>query len=373
MNNPLLGGTTLPYTRRTARQKTDVHAQSFGSGNIGKLIDHSSTGQGRDRLAGDRSGGYSAYPPPPPITARARRGRSDIHQQKRSALAPTLPRPKDSAIYGSSTATFDLGSPRLAKITKQYEDQRRASPRNTSFNRYEQQRSVGQPMQPEIPNQGQVRTPKKAPVLPVQQQPNIMISNNQRNQRNPKHQSWDYQEKQFEKNAQNKISIFSGGVAPDNGKSISPRRRGAALQTPNGRYFRPQYLDSNDRSYPKDSPTYRRDGTVAGFNPAKTSVLDGYSCFIKEYHQRSLKPQRRALPRAQNYRDFEKSSRDEYRQNFIRREQEMQQLCAAPLPMPSAMMSKVQRLQPVAPMGIYQWPGARRWGCSSGGYAGTGV
>jgi hypothetical protein len=27
----------------------------------------------------------------------------------------------------------------------------------------------------------------------------------------------------------------------------------------------------------------------------------------------------------------------------------------------------------VAPMGIYQWPGARRWGCSSGGYAGTGV
>ena len=84
--------------------------------------------------------------------------------------------------------------------------------------------------------------------------------------------------------------------------------------------FRPQYLDSNDRSYPKDSPTYRRDGTVVGFNPAKTSVLDGYSCFIKEYHQRSLKPQRRTLPRAQNYRDFEKSSRDEYRQNFIRRE-----------------------------------------------------
>ena len=213
MNNPLLGGTTLPYTRRAARQKTDVHAQPYGSGDIGKLI-------WSEYRGADRSGGYSAYPPPPPITSRARRGRSDIHQQKRSALAPALPRPKDAAIYGSSTATFNLGSPRLAKITKQYEDQRRASPRSTSFNRYEQQRSVGQPMQPEIPNQGQVRTPKKTPVLPVQQQPNIMIGNNQRT-RNPKHQSWDYQEKQFEKNAQNKISIFNGGVAPDNGKSIS--------------------------------------------------------------------------------------------------------------------------------------------------------
>jgi hypothetical protein len=51
----------------------------------------------------------------------------------------------------------------------------------------------------------------------------------------------------------------------------------------------------------------------------------------------------------------------------------MKQLISAPVPLPSAIMSRVQRLQPVAPMGIYQWPGVRRWGCSSGGYAGTGV
>ena len=100
--------------------------------------------------------------------------------------------------------------------------------------------------------------------------------------------------------------------------------------------------------------------------------MNGYSCFVKEHHQRAIRPKRQALPRERNYRDFEKSSRAEYRANFQQREKEMQQLCAAPVPMPSAMMARTYRLQPQAPMGIYQWPQARRWGCSSMGYAGTG-
>ena len=311
--NPLLGGLSpRRFSQgRPNRLRTDVHATSQGSNNIfDHLMDHSRTNQGRNRLT-DRSGGYSAYPPPPPITAPAKRGRSDIHgHSKRTMRPPALPRPKDAQIYGSPNNTvYGYQSEQLATASKAYAEQRRASPRNTSFKRYEQQRSVGQPMQPEIKNQGHFQPGPKT----IDSSLHGGGSQNYQRElpKNPKHQSWSLQEKNLEKRSQNKISIFSGGVPEDNGVSVVPRRRGAALQNNNGRYFKPQYLDNNRISYPKDAPTFRRDGTIKQYDATKTNVLNGYSCFVKEHHDRAVRAQRRTLPRATNYRDFEKSSRDE--------------------------------------------------------------
>ena len=229
----------------------------------------------------------------------------------------------------------------------------------------EKQRAVGQPLQPEIKNQGEFRRgpSKKDPILhggnSNDSRPEFLSLS--KPPINPKHQSWNFQEKLFEKNAKLGFPILGA-------ESVNR----IILRPPNGRYFKPQYFNNRTTSYTKDSPT-NRNGTIKTFDPTKTSVLNGYSCFVKEHHERAARATRKLLPRHQNYRDFERNSRDEYRQNFIRRENEMKKMMGAPLPMPSAIAYKVQRLQPVAPMGIYQWPRVRRWGCSSGGYAGTGV
>lgn len=97
------------------------------------------------------------------MTTKAKRGRSDIHGgAKRTVRPPALPRPKDTQIYGSkNNAIFGYQSKELAESSKNYYEQRRRSPRNTSFQRSEQQRSVGQTLQPEIKNQGQFQ-PKPA-------------------------------------------------------------------------------------------------------------------------------------------------------------------------------------------------------------------
>ena len=369
MSNPLLGGQSPRFSRRPQRGKSDLHASATGSGQIFKAaLDHSSVGFGRDRLS-ERSGGYENRPPPPPMTTKAKRGRSDIHGgAKRTVRPPALPRPKDTQIYGSkNNAIFGYQSKELAESSKNYYEQRRRSPRNTSFQRSEQQRSVGQTLQPEIKNQGQFQ-PKPARIDPIlhggnggTSRPAFLPPNKPPS--NPRHQSWALQEKNFERNATSGHPILGQN---------SVTRRGGPIKVGNGRYFKPQYLDNDRRAQPQDSPTCRRDGTIKGYDPTRTSVLNGYSCFVKEHHQRAIRPKRQALPRERNYRDFEKSSRAEYRANFQQREKEMQQLCAAPVPMPSAMMARTYRLQPQAPMGIYQWPQARRWGCSSMGYAGTG-
>jgi hypothetical protein len=366
MSNPLLGGTSPRYQRRPHREKTDLHATAVGSDQIFEAaLDHSSVGFGRDR-ASERSGGYKGRPKPPPMSnsTAAKRHRSDLHQPKREIRPPALPRSKDTQIYGSpNNAIFGYQSEALAQCSKQYYEQRRRSPRNTSFKKFEQMRGAGQVLQPAIKNQGQFKPgPKiKDPILhggntggqrPPFLKPTVAPSN-------PRHQSWALQERNLENNSTSGFPIL--GHASVNRHSCTGKNSSRGALHSNGRYFKPQYLDNKRTSYPRDSPTCNRNGGLKGFDPAKTSVLNGYSCFVKEHHERAIRSGRQALPREKNYRDFEKSSRNEYRYNFLQREKEMKQLCAAPLPMPSAMMSRVQRLQPVAPMGIYQWPRARRW------------
>ena len=357
-NNPLLGGSSPRYAGRSAARKhSDLHGSSKGSGRLFETMKHS------DRT----ENGYGNYPPPPPqkfsstaAARKARRVRSDIHgyEGRSRPQPPAMPRQKDSSIHGGSGGgIYGFQSDALRDASKTYEEQRRKSPRMSSFTKQEVDKGLKYP--PVIKNQGefQVRKRKTDPYLHggnvESQRPEFLKPTLQ--PRNTGHRSWALQEKQFEANA---IGLPSLGLTP----------RSSARMGQHTRYYRPTTFDMRTTSSPRDGVTCERNGAIKNYDPQRTSVINGYSCYVKEHHERAVKPGRAVLPANRGYRDFEKNSRKAYRQNQKRLEAEIRQASANPVPLPSAMMMRTQGLQPVAPMGIYQWPRARRWGCSSGGW-----
>lgn len=329
---------------------------------------------GAGARAGRAESGYRGYPQPQPAfgaTARsASKKRSDIHGFSRTVqpLPPALPRPKDPGLHGGQgpqSGIYGYQSAQLRDASKVYEQARQRSPRMTSFNKYEQARTRGHALQPPIKNQGNFQPgPKRL-------DPNLH-GGNSAGQRpaflgaatpspaNPRRVSWTKQERNLEDSLG--LPIMT-----------SPRaRRGLPPTTSSEvRYFRPTSFDNRTTSRPQDAPTYKRDGTVKKYDPKCTASIHGYSSYIREHHERAVQPNRTRPTLDRSYRDFDGQSRNQYRRLARQREAQMRQLAAAPVPAPSAMMGRTYSLQPVAPMGIYQWPRARRWGHSSMGYAGT--
>lgn len=357
-NNPLLGGSSPRYARRPGRARSDLHASSEGSGRLFETMKHS------DRTAT----GFRGRPPPPQSTfgqtataRKARRARSDIHGYSKPTgpQPPAMPRAKDPSIHGGSgdgSGIFGFQSQALRESSKAYEQRRKNSPRMASFDKQEVVKGLNYP--PVIKNQGQApssirrRTDQSLHGGNGEKlRPEFLKAATKRPSR-AGHRSWAYQERQFEANATG-LPVLS----------MSPRNRQSTQHT---RYYRPTTFDIRSTSSPRDPVTSGH--RLKGYDPAKTSVLGGYSCYVKEHHQRAIQPQRTILPPERSYRDFEKNSRKIYRQNQEKLAAQIRDASANPIPMPSAMMSRTQGLQPVAPMGIYQWPRARRWGCSSGGW-----
>jgi hypothetical protein len=358
-NNPLLGGSSPRYARRPGRGYSDLHASSEGSGRLFETMKHSDP----------TASGFRGRPPPPQSTfgqtataRKARRARSDIHGYSKSTgpQPPAMPRTKDSSIHGGGgegSGIYGYQSQALRESSKAYEQRRKNSPKMASFTKQEVTKGLNYP--PVIKNQGQAPTSTRHRADPnlhggnaAGQRPGFLKATKRPS--HVGHRSWAYQEKQFEANATG-LPVLS----------MSPRNQRSNQYT---RYYRPTTLDHRSTSSPRDPVTARAGQGLKGYDPARTSVLDGYSCYVKEHHQRAVQPKRTVLPPERSYRDFDKNSRNIYRQNQQKLAAQIQDASANPIPMPSAMMARTQGLQPVAPLGIYQWPRARRWGCSSGGW-----
>jgi hypothetical protein len=322
--------------------------------------------------------------PDPPKTPPGPKVRSDIHgptAAKSPRYVPPPPPAIDTQLHGGNTdreVIFGHQSESVRKMAKYHENYRMKNTKKTSFDKMEHDRGMRKNdllAIPQMKDAGLGNTPRSEG-YGKRYDRNIYGGNNAEQYPNfwPKKEGFQYPRGPKNRTSIEKqwrdVELKSGNLSPRYGinSGLMPPKASNAT-----RYFRQQGSEQIDRWAITDRTDIRKYATErppvprsVDWTKRNTNPITGGSHYLTEYATKAVSPGRKR-PR-NGFHNFDNQSRKNWNRNIIEHDRQMKELAYMPPPQRGLQMKMNKQLMPHCPNGIYQWPAARKWGVSGGGY-----